>query len=132
MKYLEKLKDKNIGGNKMKDTRFNSNNLNKELLETMLENNKDFTTSKILEQVINMLMKAERDIHLKENNDDKGNGYYERKLGTPVGLLGLDVPRDLRKAISDLKFYPTVSNGILKIASRPYKLSFYHHTLLKL
>ena len=78
----------------MKDTRFNSDNLNKELLETLLENNKDFTTSKILEQVINMLMKAERDVHLKENIKDKGNGYYERKLGTPVGVLGLAVPRD--------------------------------------
>ncbi|GEM_PF-3619794 len=42
----------------MRDTRFNSDNLNKELLETLLEYNKDFTTSKILEQVINMLMKA--------------------------------------------------------------------------
>jgi transposase-like protein len=41
-----------------------------------------------------MLMKAERDVHLKENINDKGNGYYERKLGTPVGVLGLDVPRD--------------------------------------
>ena len=71
----------------MKDTRFNSDNLNRELLETLLQNNKDFTTSKILEQVINMLMKAERDVHLKENIGDKGNGYYERKLGTPVGVL---------------------------------------------
>ena len=78
----------------MKDTRFNSDNLNRELLETLLQNNKDFTTSKILEQVINMLMKAERDVHLKENIGDKGNGYYERKLGTPVGVLGLAVPRD--------------------------------------
>ncbi len=78
----------------MKDTRFNSDNLNNELIETLLQNNKDFTTSKILEQVINMLMKAERDVHLKENINDKGNGYYERKLGTPVGILGLSVPRD--------------------------------------
>ena len=86
----------------MKDTRFNSNKLDNELLETLLENNKDFTTSKILEQVINMLMKAERDVHLKENIKDKGNGYYERKLGTPV--------------------------GILKTALTPYKLSSSHLT----
>jgi len=72
----------------MKDTRSNSDNSNKELLETLLETNKDFTTSKILEHVINMLMKAEHDIHLKENANDKGNGYYERKLGIPIGVLG--------------------------------------------
>ena len=39
-------------------------------------------------------MKAERKIHLKENDNDKGNGYYDRKLGTPVGALDLPLPRD--------------------------------------
>jgi len=39
--------------------------------------------------MINMLMKAERKIHLQENENDKGNGYYNKKLGTPVGALYL-------------------------------------------
>jgi hypothetical protein len=116
----------------MQDTRFNSNNLNKELLETLLQNNKDFTTSRILEQVINMLMKAERDVHLKENINDKGNGYYERKLGTPVGVLGLDVPRDLRKGTSVHKSSPIALSGTPRTDSIPYKHSFYHHTHLML
>ena len=78
----------------MQENNFNKNDLENELLNKLLDENKNFTTSKILEHVINMLMKAERKIHLQENDNDKGNEYYDRKLGTPVGALLLLVPRD--------------------------------------
>lgn len=44
-----------------------------------------------------MLMKAERNIHLKENTNDKGNDYYERKSGTPVGAFKPLCPKRLKK-----------------------------------
>jgi len=78
----------------MQENNFNKNDLENELLSKLLDENKNFTTSKILEHVINMLMKAERKIHLQENDNDKGNRYYDRKLGTPVGALDLLVQRD--------------------------------------
>ena len=77
----------------MQENNFNKNDLENELLNKLLDENKSFTTSKILEHVINMLMRAERKIHLQENDNDKGNGYYDRKLGTPVGAIDLLVPR---------------------------------------
>jgi len=40
----------------MKDTRFNSDNFNKELLKTLSENNKFFTTFKILQSVDQIVM----------------------------------------------------------------------------
>ena len=73
----------------MQENNFNKNDLESELLNKLLDENKNFTTSRILEHVINMLMKAERKIHLQENENDKGNGYYNKKLGTPVGALYL-------------------------------------------
>ena len=39
-------------------------------------------------------MMAERNAHLENNPVDKGNGSYQRKLGTPMGQLDLIVPRD--------------------------------------
>ena len=55
----------------MQENNFNKNDLGNELLNKLLDENKNFTTSKILEHVINMLMKAERRIHLEENENDK-------------------------------------------------------------
>ena len=51
-------------------------------------------TAKVLEKAFEVLMKAERDLHIAEQPEDKGNGYYERSLGTPMGTLSLAVPRD--------------------------------------
>jgi len=42
----------------MQENNFNKNDLENELLNKLLDENKNFTTSKILEHVINMLMKA--------------------------------------------------------------------------
>jgi transposase-like protein len=52
------------------------------------------TTAQILQSVLNQLMKAERALHLEGEPDDKGNGFYERQLGTPSGNIQLQVPRD--------------------------------------
>ena len=42
----------------MQENNFNKNDLGNELLNKLLDENKNFTTSRILEHVINMLMKA--------------------------------------------------------------------------
>jgi transposase-like protein len=42
-------------------------------------------------------MKAERGQYLKENAEDKGNGYYAHTLGTSLGKLDLEVPRTRRE-----------------------------------
>jgi transposase-like protein len=39
-------------------------------------------------------MLAERNMHIRNSFDDKGNGYFERELGTPMGKINLRVPRD--------------------------------------
>lgn len=48
----------------------------------------------ILEASMNLLMEAERRLHLEQHPQDKGNGYFDRKLGTPMGELSLHIPRD--------------------------------------
>jgi len=78
----------------MKDTKLNQDNLNQSFIEGLVNNLDLFTTSRILEHTLNALMKAERNIHLTSNQDDKGNGFYQRSLGTPLGELDLSVPRD--------------------------------------
>lgn len=46
------------------------------------------------ELIYNLLMQAERALHLGQTDEDKANGFYSRSLGTPAGRLKLDVPRD--------------------------------------
>jgi transposase-like protein len=41
--------------------------------------------------------RKEREQYLKENAEDKGNGYYARTLGTSLGKLNLEVPRTRRE-----------------------------------
>jgi transposase-like protein len=59
-----------------------------------------------LEKAFDMVMKAERGQHLEEHPEDKGNGFYDRSLGTPLGSLALRVPRD-----RDGDFRPQVLPG---------------------
>lgn len=47
----------------------------------------------LLEQAYQIIMNAERKVYIKNNEEQKGNGYMERELGTPVGRLSLSVPR---------------------------------------
>jgi transposase-like protein len=42
---------------------------------------------KLLEDLLDWFMMSEREIYLMKNDNDKGNGFYNRKLATPVGNL---------------------------------------------
>lgn len=46
----------------------------------------------LLEEIMNRIMKSERDIYL-DNTDDYANGYIDRNLGTPLGKLSISSPR---------------------------------------
>lgn len=60
-----------------------------------LQNNPEgITPLHLLQNSMNLLMQAERQLHLNQNPKDKGNGYFARALGTPMGTLELAVPRD--------------------------------------
>ena len=48
----------------------------------------------ILEEILNQIMLSERGIFLQNENDNKGNGFYKRRLATSGGNLNLSVPRD--------------------------------------
>lgn len=48
----------------------------------------------LLELVLNTAMNAERDLYLKQDVLNKGNGLYERKLAAGSFNLDLNVPRD--------------------------------------
>ena len=52
------------------------------------------TPLQLLQASMNMLMQAERNVHLEQNPGDKGNGFFPRQVGTPLGALALQVPRD--------------------------------------
>jgi len=47
----------------------------------------------LLEDLLDWFMLSERQIYLLKNENDKGNGFYDRKLGTPMGNLDISVPR---------------------------------------
>lgn len=65
----------------------------KDMLDEIQKGNNP-TTAEILQTTMNMLMLAERNLHLNANTADKGNGYFNRELGTPMGKLDIRVPRD--------------------------------------
>ena len=48
----------------------------------------------LLQTSMQLFMEAERKRHLSQNESDKGNGYFSRQLGTPMGSFHLEVPRD--------------------------------------
>lgn len=45
-------------------------------------------------KLLNALMVKEREIYLREQADNKANGYYDRSLACALGKLGLSIPRD--------------------------------------
>ncbi|AZT89249.1 IS256 family transposase [Caldicellulosiruptor changbaiensis] len=47
----------------------------------------------LLENLLDCFMLSERTVYLAKNENDKGNGFYDRKLATPVGSLEISVPR---------------------------------------
>jgi len=62
------------------------------LNEIQQGNNPSIT--EILQTTMNMLMLAERNLHLNGKTADKANGYFSREIGTPMGKLDIRVPRD--------------------------------------
>jgi len=40
-----------------------------------------------VKKALEEMVKEERAIYLEEKKDAKANGYYERNLGTPIGIL---------------------------------------------
>ena len=65
-----------------------------QVLKELQANPGEFSSKKLLEATMNLIMQAERNLHLKNNPNDKGNGYLKRQLGTPCGKLDVAVPRD--------------------------------------
>lgn len=78
-------------------TQFHNKTLANDLANQILndiDQGSNITPAQILQASMNMLMMAERQLHLDQNPTDKGNGSFARKLGTPLGELQLQVPRD--------------------------------------
>lgn len=59
-----------------------------------IEELQQVSPQKRTELVYNLLMQAERSLHLEKEAADKANGFYPRSLGTASGRLQLQVPRD--------------------------------------
>lgn len=72
----------------------NTHNLEHSL--NILGENEELSKSnlkELLEQAYQIIMNAERKLYLKNNEEQKGNGYMDRELGTAAGRLSLSVPR---------------------------------------
>jgi transposase-like protein len=66
-----------------------------EALEELIENQEDIDGLKDINEVlINALMAKERDVFLKNNANNKANGYYDRTLSCGLGKLDLTIPHD--------------------------------------
>jgi transposase-like protein len=77
----------------MKKRSPNANEALNEML-AQLQTNGNISLQQLLQSSMNLFMLAERQLHLDQNSEDKGNGFFNRQLGTPMGSLNLDVPRD--------------------------------------
>jgi putative transposase len=49
-------------------------------------------------ELINALMKKQRDIKIRDEVENKANGFYERKIASSLGKLGLNIPRDRKSS----------------------------------
>jgi len=93
------------------NSNFNFSFMNKETLTEMLSEILSEKLSQLLfaseperiKTLLEILMKAERELHLENSENDKGNGYRQRKLNTSYGQIDLNIPRD-----RDGDFYPSV------------------------
>lgn len=63
-----------------------------ETYESLIKDGLSINSSNLLRHTLNVVMKAERELHNAQHSD-KSNGYYQRKLGTPYGKIEVDVPR---------------------------------------
>ena len=58
-----------------------------------MQQGENITILSILEELLNALMIAERDIYLSLSTDNQTNGFYNRTLKLTMGDLDLKVPR---------------------------------------
>jgi len=93
---------------------------------------------KLLEDLLDWFMLSECQIYLLNNENDKGNGFYDRKLATPMGNLDISVSRtrtgDFRPYIlpEPYKMEPNRSQSCkVLFLSRSYSLARDHQTFLK-
>ena len=77
-----------------------------EILKSYLEEREQKGSPSIralLEMLLDTLMKAEREVFLKNSDSNKANGHYSRSLNSGSFKLDLQVPRD-----REGEFRPTV------------------------
>ena len=60
----------------------------------ILEPREKVAMHRLLEELLESIMKGEREIFLEHDPDNKGNGYYPRSLSAGSFQLNLQVPRD--------------------------------------
>jgi len=94
----------------------------------------------IIQEIINAIMKQERQIYLNQDIDNYANGYYDRTLGLTFGKLNLKIPR----VRYGNKFYPSLlpekwkridkeyENLLLALLSNGYSKAKIKQTLKKL
>ncbi len=58
-----------------------------------MQSGEKITIISILEELLNALMLAERDLYLRIATENQANGFYSRDLQLTIGRLGLKVPR---------------------------------------
>lgn len=80
---------------------------NKDIINNICNNNFDLINL-IVSEVINSIMKSERDIYLNNHQEDNANGYYDRSLNIKSDKIDLNVPRsrdgDFRPSILPDKY----------------------------
>lgn len=67
--------------------------LAKDILDK-IQSGDNISAAQILQTAMNLIMVAERNLYLQNSNSDKANGFFERELGTSLGPVTLQVPRD--------------------------------------
>jgi len=79
---------------------------------------KNIGIKELLEELINSIMKVEREIYLGNDEGNKGNGYYNRRLGSGMFNLELEVPSYRKGEFSPKilpKAYKRVDNGYIDL-----------------
>ena len=57
----------------------------------------------LMKELLEKMIKEEREIYLKQHNDTKANGYYTRDLYTPIGVIeGLSKEWEIQHITSPL------------------------------
>jgi len=66
----------------------------KKYFKGSLNNQEKVAMHRLLEELLEEIMKGERKIFLENHSNNKGNGYYSRSLSAGSFKLNLNVPRD--------------------------------------